>query len=67
MGIGGSGVYQGAVTDCGAIVAPFMDDAYPWFLSPLGLVDLPLSLAADTLILPYDLVDAAAQKKEKRE
>ena len=65
MSMRGEGVYQGTVTDCSVIAAPFTADR-SWWLLPLGLIDLPFSLAADTLILPYDLIDTAALNKERQ-
>jgi uncharacterized protein YceK len=66
MGYHRDGVYRGTVADCGAIMAPFMGEARLWFFLPLGLVDLPLSLTADTLILPFDVAERTAQKKDEQ-
>ena len=67
MGYHRDGVYRGTVADCGAILAPFMGEARLWFLLPLGLVDLPLSMAADTLILPFDVLEMTAHKQEEKQ
>jgi uncharacterized protein YceK len=56
-------VYSGTVTDFERILTPLMCPCggesglafltyYPFFL-PLFIIDLPLSAAADTIILPY--------------
>ena len=57
------GVYMGTVFDAGCIAAPFLSNP-PLFLAvPVGVVDLPLSLAADTIAFPFDLVDYIDYKK----
>jgi uncharacterized protein YceK len=54
---------MGTVFDAGCIAAPFLSDP-PLFLAvPVGVADLPFSLAADTLFFPFDLVDYIDYKK----
>ena len=43
---GKTGVYRGALLDLQLLASPLL---------PLAAVDLPLSLAADTILFPYDL------------
>ncbi len=52
------GVYQGVRLDCDIFPG---GDAYPF---PLVVFDLPLSLVADTLVLPYDIIHSAKKKEE---
>jgi uncharacterized protein YceK len=52
-----TGVYQGVRFDCEA-----SHEDQPVLL--LLLFDLPLSLAVDTLVLPYDIIYSARNKEE---
>ncbi len=52
------GVYRGVRFDCECIGEGA--DIYP---TPVAILDLPLSFAADTLVLPYDIIDSTRTKK----
>ena len=63
-GIGQPSVYSGVAFDLRALLAPFICDggeggltylAYYPILAPILVVDLPLSLTADTIIFPYTI------------
>src|SRR5690348_2187206 len=60
------GVYMGTGFDAACIAAPFSSEPYVELL-PVGLIDLPLSVAADTIIFPFDLVDNMDRKKSEKE
>ena len=60
------GVYRGTVFDAGCIAAPFSSEPHVGLL-PVGLIDLPFSFAADTLILPFDLADYIGRQKSEKE
>lgn len=51
-------VYPGTLTDAVFVAAPLSPECplVVMLLSPLFLVDLPLSLVADTLFLPFDIL-----------
>jgi uncharacterized protein YceK len=59
MSFRGEGLYQGVRLDWIAVNTPQAP------LAPVFVFDLPLSLAADTVVLPYDIVDSAGRKKER--
>jgi uncharacterized protein YceK len=63
------GVYRGTVFDGACIAAPFSHDhdSQSFGILPLGVVDLPFSLAADTIIFPFDLADYVARTKSDDE
>ena len=56
-------LYSGVQEDVKLARAPFCRYEYqpgktfsmPWFITPLSVIDLPLSFVADTLCLPYDV------------
>jgi hypothetical protein len=56
---------MGTVFDAACIAAPFSGDLQTVGLLPLGVVDLPFSLAADTITFPFDLVDYIHRKKRE--
>jgi uncharacterized protein YceK len=60
MDMRGDGVYQGTRLAIGGIGGG--QGLWP----VVFLVDLPFSFVADTLILPYDIVDSATQREENR-
>ena len=60
------GVYRGTRFDAGCIAAPFASEPHVELL-PVGLIDLPFSFAADTIIFPFDLADCIKRKKSERE
>jgi len=55
----GEGVYQGVRLDGAGM-------GYSGYLIIPCLIDLPLSFAGDTLVLPYDLAESAAQKDDRK-
>lgn len=61
-----AGVYRGTRFDAACIAAPFASEPHVELL-PVGLIDLPFSLAADTIILPFDIVDYSKRKKSEKE
>ena len=60
------GVYKGMVFDAACIAAPFSSEPHVELL-PVGLIDLPFSFAADTIIFPFDLADYIKRKKREDE
>jgi hypothetical protein len=56
---------MGTVFDAGCIAPPISKDKPPLWLAPVALVDLPFSLAADTIIFPFDLADSIDHKKKE--
>jgi uncharacterized protein YceK len=58
MNVRRNGVYQGVRLDS------YFITEQSWIGAIYGVADFPFSLVADTLILPYDLVDSARQKKD---
>lgn len=55
-------VYPGALKDARTIRAAFGGDhlgGNAWLKAPISLFDLPLSITADTICLPYDAVVVA--------
>ena len=62
----GDGVYLGTVWDANLIAAPFSaGGSENWGAFPIGLIDLPFSLAADTIFLPFDIVGTSNRKKSE--
>src|ERR1043166_4317269 len=61
-----AGIYRGTRFDGACIAAPFASEPHVELL-PVGLIDLPFSLAVDTIILPFDLVDYGKRKKREDE
>src|SRR4051812_42102166 len=59
------GVYRGTRFDTACIAAPFASEPHVELL-PVGLIDLPFSLAADTIIFPFDLADCIKRKKSEK-
>jgi uncharacterized protein YceK len=55
------GVYQGVRVDY-AMIAELRG-----FWPVVGILDFPLSLVADTVILPFDALEMTAQKKKETE
>jgi hypothetical protein len=62
-----TGLYRGTVFDTGCIAAPFSGDPQLLGLLPVGVIDLPFSFAADTIIFPFDLADYIDRKKRANE
>lgn len=60
------GVYRGTRFDAACIAAPFASEPHVELL-PLGVLDMPFSLAADTIILPFDVADCSKRTKSKKE
>jgi uncharacterized protein YceK len=60
------GVYRGTVFDASCIAGPFASEPHVELL-PIGLIDLPFSFAADTIIFPFDLADYIDRKKSKKD
>jgi uncharacterized protein YceK len=60
------GVYRGIRFDAACIAAPFASEPHVELL-PVGLIDLPFSFAADTIIFPFDLVDYFDRKDSEKE
>ncbi len=67
----GSGIYSGVKLDgqyLHACVAPENPVApVYWAMSPFVVIDLPLSLVADTHILPYTIPTAMRHRENKTE
>ena len=75
------GIYRGTRMDGSCIIFPFVAPFLPnngnkyeasdYALLPVlfvaGVVDLPFSLGADTVMLPFDLSEMAAQNKDKED
>ena len=59
------GVYRGTVFDAGCMAMPFSSEPHLEYL-PIGIIDLPFSLAADTLIFPFDLADYIERKNKEK-
>ena len=57
------GVYRGIRRDGGLMIESFSYGYAPLWGVPLGLIDLPLSFVADTLILPWDIADLVAESE----
>jgi uncharacterized protein YceK len=51
----GRGVYLGTTYDCMFVGASFSGEDSDWGAATFGVLDIPFSLVADTIILPYDL------------
>jgi uncharacterized protein YceK len=60
-----SGVYRGTVFDAACMAAPFSGDSQTAGLLPMGIIDLPFSLVADTIIFPFDLADRINRRKRE--
>ena len=59
------GVYRGTVIDAGFIAGPFSaGGAEYWEALPMGLLDLPFSIVADTIIFPFDWADYIDRKEK---
>lgn len=63
-------VYAATYLDGVLVSAPFHKQVLPGSaghsagMCVLGVVDLPISLAFDTILLPYDAISSAAEGKE---
>jgi len=58
-------VYPGTLQDARTIRAAFAGDhlgGNAWLKAPVALLDLPLSITADTICLPYDAAVVATAK-----
>ena len=60
----GQGVYLGTIFDARLIAKPFSSDEPSWGYLPIGVIDIPFSFAADTIILPFDLAGYIARKEK---
>ena len=63
------GVYRGIRLDAGALcTSPPPDQTWRYVFIPVLLfIEMPASLVADTLVLPYDLVTLTTQEKDHKE
>src|ERR1041385_7524118 len=61
------GVYRGTASDAAFIAAPFSGKPESAGFLPFGLIDLPFSFAADTVIFPFELADYIHRRKRKDE
>ena len=61
-----SGTRLDAVVVCASVIAPFSGDegAIAFLALPFGLVDLPLSLVVDTVLLPLTLSEEFGNQRE---
>jgi hypothetical protein len=62
-----AGMYRGVVFDGCCVAAPFSGDPETLGLLPMGVIDFPFSLTADTIIFPFDFADYIDRKKKRDE